>query len=300
VIQAKNHLRGKFGEPERFALLLIAPAALLLLLFQVLPIVIGANASFRDWALNNPKKTWLGFAHYVSVLTDPAFLQVVLPNTFLFMIVSVAGALTIGLAIALLLNRGFGGQKLVQTMLLLPLMVAPVIAAIMLRWMFNDQFGIVNVVLEAIGIEGQPWMAQRWSAFGVILLTDIWLWTPWFTLLLLAGLQSLPKEPFEAAAIDGTTVWRVFRYLTLPMLRPVIVVCVVIRAIDAFRTFDIVWTLTGGGPARSTELISLYAYVLAFLNLDFGKGSAAAIIGAVIILVVGLALYRLLDRVVRA
>jgi ABC-type sugar transport system permease subunit len=299
VIQAKNHRRGKFGDRERFALLLIAPAALLLLLFQVLPIVIGANASFRDWALNNPKKTWLGFAHYVSVLTDPAFLQVVLPNTFLFMIVSVAGALTIGLAIALLLNRGFGGQKLVQTMLLLPLMVAPVIAAIMLRWMFNDQFGIVNVVLEAIGIEGQPWMAQRWSAFGVILLTDIWLWTPWFTLLLLAGLQSLPKEPFEAAAIDGTTSWRVFRYLTLPMLRPVIAVCVVIRSIDAFRTFDIVWTLTGGGPARSTELFSLYAYVHAFLNLDFGKGSAAAIIGAVIILVVGLVLYRLTDRLMK-
>jgi multiple sugar transport system permease protein len=197
------------------------------------------------------------------------------------------------------LNRGFRGQKLVQTMLLLPVMVAPVIAAIMMRWMFNDQFGIVNVVLEAIGIEGQPWMAQRWSAFGVILLTDIWLWTPWFMLLLLAGLQSLPKEPFEAAAIDGTTSWRVFRYLTLPMLRPVIVVCVVIRSIDAFRTFDIVWTLTGGGPARSTELFSLYAYVHAFLNLDFGKGSAAAIIGAVIILVVGLLLYRLMDRVMK-
>jgi len=169
----------------------------------------------------------------------------------------------------------------------------------MMRWMFNDQFGIVNVILETIGIEGQPWMVQRWSAFGVILLTDIWLWTPWFMLLLLAGLQSLPKEPFEAAAIDGTSSWRVFRYLTLPMLRPVIAVCVVIRSIDAFRTFDIVWTLTGGGPARSTELFSLYAYVHAFLNLDFGRGSAAAIIGAVIILVVGLLLYRLLDRVMK-
>ena len=113
-----------------------------------------------------------------------------------------------------------------------------------------------------MGLEGQPWLVERWSAFGIILLTDIWLWTPWFTLLLLAGLQSLPKEPFEAAAIDGTSTWRVFRHLTLPMLRPVIVVCVVIRAIDAFRTFDIVWTLTGGGPGRSTELFSLYAYVL--------------------------------------
>jgi multiple sugar transport system permease protein len=290
----------KFGEQERFMLLLITPAALLLLLFQVVPIVIGANASFRDWTLSNPKKTWVGFAHYVNVITDPAFLQVALPNTFLFMFASVTGALVIGLALAVLLNRRFRGQKLVQTVLLLPLMVAPVVAAIMVRWMFNDQFGIVNVILEAIGLEGQPWMAQRWSAFGVILLTDIWLWTPWFALLLLAGLQSLPKEPFEAAAIDGTTPLRVFRYLTLPMLRPVIVVCVVIRSIDAFRTFDIVWTLTGGGPARSTELFSLYAYVDAFLKLDFGRGSAAAIIGGLIILVVGVALYRVVDRVVRA
>ena len=281
-------------------LLLITPAALLLLLFQVVPIIIGANASFRDWTLSNPKKTWVGFAHYVNVITDPAFLQVALPNTFLFMFASVTGALVIGLALAVLLNRRFRGQKLVQTVLLLPLMVAPVVAAIMVRWMFNDQFGIVNVILETIGLEGQPWMAQRWSAFGVILFTDIWLWTPWFTLLLLAGLQSLPKEPFEAAAIDGTTPLRVFRYLTLPMLRPVIVVCVVIRSIDAFRTFDIVWTLTGGGPARSTELFSLYAYVDAFLKLDFGRGSAAAIIGGLIILVVGVALYRVVDRVVRA
>ena len=281
-------------------LLLIAPAVLLLLFFQVVPIVIGANASFRDWTLNNPKKTWVGFSHYAYVITDPAFLKVALPNTFLFMALSVSGALVLGLALALLLNRPFRGQKLVQTVLLLPLMVAPVIAAIMIRWMFNDQFGIVNVVLEALGFEGQPWLAQRWSAFGVILLTDIWLWTPWFTLLLLAGLQSLPREPFEAAAIDGTTPWRVFWYLTLPMLRPVIAVCVVIRAIDAFRTFDIVWTLTGGGPARSTELFSLYAYVHAFLNLDFGRGSAAAIIGGLIILVVGVALYRLVTRVVRA
>ncbi len=289
--------RWKLGEQERFVLLLIAPAGFLLLLFQIVPIAIGGNASFRDWTLYNPKKSWLGFAHYAYVITDPAFLQVALPNTFLFMLVSVGGSLVLGLAFAGLLNRRFHGQKLVQTVLLLPLMVAPVIAAIMIRWMFNDQFGIVNVVIEALGFEGQPWLAQRWSAFGVILLTDIWSWTPWFTLLLLAGLQSLPKEPFEAAAIDGTTPWRVFRYLTLPMLRPVIAVCVVIRSIDAFRTFDIVWTLTGGGPARSTELFSLYAYVHAFLNLDFGRGSAAAMIGGAIILVVGMALYRIVNRV---
>ena len=283
-----------FGEQQRFMLLLVAPAALLLLLFQVVPIVIGANASFRNWALYNPKKTWVGLDHYYAVISDPAFLYVVLPNTFFFMILSVAGALVAGLSLALLLNRPFKAQKLVQTILLVPLMVAPVVAAIMVRWMFNDQFGIINAVLEAIGLDGQPWLVQRWSAFGIILLTDIWLWTPWFTLLLLAGLQSL------AARIDAASAWRTFRYITLPMLRPVIVVCVVIRAIDAFRTFDIVWTLTGGGPGRSTELFSLYAYVHAFLNLDLGRGSAAAIIGGLIILVIGVVLYRSVDRIAKA
>ena len=267
-----------FGEQQRFMLFLIAPAALLLGLFQVVPIVIGANASFRDWALYNPKKTWVGLDHYRAVITDPAFIEVVLPNTFIFMILSVAGSLLLGLGLALLLNRPFRGQKIVQTVLMVPLMVAPVIAAIMLRWMFIDQFGIVNAVLEGLGMEGQPW----------------------FTLLLLAGLQSLPKEPFEAAAIDGTSTWRVFSHLTVPMLQPVIVVCVVIRAIDAFRTFDIVWTLTGGGPGRSTELFSIYAYVLAFLNLDLGRGSAAAIVGGLIILVVGIGMYRLVDRVTKS
>ena len=250
-------------------LLLITPAAAILLLFQVVPIVIGANASFRDWTLYDPKKTWVGLAHYGAVLTDRAFLTIVLPNTFVFMAVSVGASLVLGLSLALLLNRPFRGQKLVQT-----------------------------VVLEGLGFEGQPWMAQRWTAFSVVVLTDVWLWTPWFTLLLLAGLQSLPREPFEAAAIDGAGRWNTFRFVTVPLLRSIIVVCAVIRAIDAFRTFDIVWTLTGGGPGRSTELFSLYAYVYAFLNLDFGKGSAAAMIGAAIILVVGLGLFRALDRLV--
>src|SRR6266566_6280316 len=297
-MQALGHSRRRFGEQERFMLLLIAPAALLMALFQVVPIAIGANASFRDWALNNPKKTWVGLSHYTDVITDPAFLQVVLPNTFLFMALSVGGALVIGLCLALVFNRGFRGQKLVQTMLLLPLMVAPVIAAIMIRWMFNDQFGIVNVILGAFGVPQIAWLTQKWTAFLAILLTDVWLWTPWFALLLLAGLQSLPPEPFEAAQIDAASAWRTFRYITLPMLRPVIVVCVVIRSIDAFRTFDIVWTISGGGPARSTELFSLYAYVDAFQFLNLARGSAAAVIGAIIIVVFALLLYRLLNRFV--
>ncbi len=277
-------------------LLLVAPAATVLILFQIVPIVIGANASFRVWHLYDPEGTWVGLAHYIRVLTDPVFLTLVLPNTFPLMFSSVAISLALGLALAHLLNRDFRGQRVVQTVVLLPLMIAPVIAATMMRWVFNDQFGVVAVVWEALGFAPMAWLAQRWPAFAIIVFTDVWIWTPWFTIILLAGLKSLPREPFEAAAIDAASKWRVFTHLTLPMLRPVIAVCVVIRSIDAFRTFDQVWVVSGGGPARQTEVFSVYAYVEAFHNLNFARGSAAAIVGALIIMVVGIVMYRLLDR----
>jgi multiple sugar transport system permease protein len=282
-----------------FMLQLVAPAVLIMLAFQIVPILMGANASFRDWTLYDPARTWVGWSQYLEVITDPYFYGLVLPNTFLFMVIAVSCELVAGLTLASLLNRTFPGRFLARTVLLLPLMVAPVIAAMMLRWMFNDQFGIVNVVLEGLGLEAVPWLAQRTTAFAAILLADFWLWTPWFMILLLAGMQSLPAAPFEAAAIDGASRWRVFRYITLPMLRPVIGVCVIIRAIDAFRVFDQVWVISGGGPARSTETVSVYAYVEAFHNLDFGKGSAAAIVAGIIILIVGLFLYGIVNRFLR-
>ena len=166
--------RTGFGERQRFMLMLIAPAVVLLILFQAVPIFIGGGASFRDWMLYNPKKTWVGLSHYISVLTDPEFLKIVLPNTFLFMFASVIISLAAGLALAIALNRPFRGQKLVQTVLLLPLMVAPVIAAIMVRWIFNDQFGVVNAVLEAVGGTGQPWLVQRWYAGAISGRTEGW------------------------------------------------------------------------------------------------------------------------------
>ena len=278
-------------------LLLIAPAAAILLLFQVVPILIGANASFRDWTLYDPKKTWVGLAHYTAVVTDRAFLTIVLPSNpdvkFLWRRRGDAEIRSIPW------GRWVACEFTLITLLIINLVLMACGSVLREANVANDQFGIVNVVLEALGFEGQPWLAQRWTAFAVIVLTDVWLWTPWFTLLLLAGLQSLPREPFEAAAIDGAGRFSVLRFVTLPLLSSVLVVCAVIRAIDAFRTFDIVWTLSGGGPGRSTELFSLYAYVYAFLNLDFGKGSAAAMIGGAIILVVGLGLFRVLDRLVQ-
>ena len=295
-IGRRDGLLSRLGEKERFALLLIAPAATVLVLFQVVPIVIGANASFRDWQLYDPKETWIGLAHYRYILSDPIFLTVVLPNTFLLMFASVAISLVLGMALAHLLNWNFRGHTLVQTVILLPQMIAPVIAATSMRWTFNDQFGVIAAFLRWIGYGQISWLAERWPSFLIVLFTDVWIWAPWFALILLAALKSLPREPFEAAQIDAAGRWRTFTHVTLPMLRPVIGVCVLIRSIDAFRTFDQVWVLTGGGPARTTEVFSIYAYIETFVNLDFGRGSAAAMVGAVIILIVAWTMYRAVDR----
>jgi multiple sugar transport system permease protein len=279
-------------------LALILPALLILVAFQIVPILIGANASFRNWSLFNPQKTFVGLANYRRILTDPLFYGTVLPNTFLFMLASVAGGLVAGLGLAVMLNRRFRGARLVRTAVLLPLMVPPVVAAIMITWMFNDQFGIANVVLDAVGLEPVAWLVGRWTSLAIVILTDIWLWTPWFTILILAALQTLPVEPQEAARIDGAGGWQLFRNVTLPLLRPVLMVCIAIRTIDAFRVFDIVWTITKGGPARSTEVFSIYAYKQAFVYLNFDLGSAASLIGAGIIMIVGGVLYKVLSYVV--
>ncbi len=291
---ARAHTR--FGERERFMAALILPALLILICFQIIPILIGANASFRVYPLFHPTKTWVGLTNYIRILTDPLFYGTVLPNTFLFMICSVIGGLVAGLGLAMMLNRHFRGARLVRTVILLPLMIAPVVAAIMITWMFNDQFGIVNVVWQALGFEPVVWFLYRWTSMAIVVLTDIWLWTPWFTIILLAGLQSIPIEPREAAMIDGAGPWLIFWKVTLPLLRPVLMVCVVIRSIDAFRVFDIVWVITKGEPYRSTEVFSIYAYKQAFIYLNFDQGSAAAIIGAIIIMIVGGVLYWGLSR----
>lgn len=278
-------------------LLLIAPAALVMICFEIVPILIGMNASFRSWSLVNPTKEWIGLQHYYAILSDPVFLQVVLPNTFLLMVSSVVLSLAGGLALATLLDKPFFGRPIVRTVILLPLTIAPVITATMMRWSFNDQFGVLTNFLAWLGVTEVQWLSDRWPSFIIIILTDVWIWTPWFTIILLAAMQGLPKEPFEAAKIDAAGPWRTFSHIVLPMLRPVIIVCVLIRSIDAFRTFDQVWILTGGGPARSTEVFSVYAYVEAFVNLDYGRGAAAAGLGAIIMIFVGVGLYKLVYRV---
>jgi multiple sugar transport system permease protein len=257
----------------------------------------GIDASLRRYSLTDTEHPFVGFRNFRRILLDAHFTGVVLVNTFAFMLLSVAGGVVLGLAIAILLNRPFRGRTVARTAIVFPLMVAPVVASIMIAWIFNDQFGIANVILGAFGIPPVAWLVSPRLGLLIVILTDVWLQTPFYVIITLAALQSMPREPHEAARVDGANAWQVFRHVTLPLLRPVLLVAVVIRSIDAFRVFDTVWTITKGEPGRRTEVFSIYAYKESFVFLNFGAGAAASLIGAVIIMAVGWVLYRTLAYV---
>ncbi len=283
---------------QPFQVQLIALPALVVLLFQVLPILHGIVISFTSFTIWNPRGGFAGLRNYLRVIENPLFYRHALPNTFLFLALAVGSELLLGLGIALLINRRFPGQRLVRTLLVLPLLVAPVVTGLMFYWMFNAEFGLVNQGLTALGLSGVLWFNRPWTAFAVIVLADVWTWTPWFVLIIYAGLQSLPPEPFEAARIDGAGAWSTFRRITLPLLYPVLSVVVVIRAFDAFRVFDVVWTMTGGGPGNATETFGTFVYRIGYLTVNWSEGAAAAMVGALMIMVVGVLVYGTFARVV--
>ncbi len=282
--------------PFQYQLILLP--ALVMFLFQILPIVHGIIISFTSFTIWNPEGGFAGLRNYVRVLENPLFYRYALPNTFMFLALAVSIEVALGLAVAVLINRRFPGQRVVKTLLILPLLVAPVVAGLMFYWMFHAEFGLVNQALAALGLPGVLWFNRPWTAFGVIVLADVWTWTPWFILIIYAGLQSLPPEPFEAARIDGAGPWSTFRLITLPLLYPVLSIVVLIRSFDAFRVFDIVWTMTGGGPGNATETFGTFVYRIGYLTVNWSEGAAAAMVGAVIIMAVGVLVYGTFARVV--
>jgi len=234
----------------------------------------------------------VGLKNYISILSKPHFYTVVLLNTVLFTIIAVSVEVCGGIAIGHLFNRSFKGEYIARSLLLLPLMISRVISGVMVRWIFNDQYGIFNVLLRGIGIQPPSWFSERSTAMFLSLLAEVWTWTPWYAIFVLAALQVQPAEPKEAARVDGANAWQVFWHVTLPFLKPVIAVCTLIRTFDAFAQFDHVWTITRGGPGRSTELLSVFAYKESFIYLKMGQGAAAGMISAFVMLIFGLLLFR--------
>ena len=222
-------------------------------------------------------RPFVGAANYVEALADPRFRSAFV-HTAVFVAVTVTFELVAGLVLALALDRLSRARELIRTAILLPWAIPTVVAALVWRFMFESPAGMAATVLATLGVAPPTWFADALAAWVPLVLADIWKTTPFVALLLLAGLQNIDRSLYEAADVDGAGPWRRFVDVTLPMLRPALLVAFLFRTLDAFRVFDVVYVMTGGGPGTATEPIALYTFNTLLQNLRFGYGSALSVI----------------------
>ncbi|MET0844207.1 MAG: sugar ABC transporter permease, partial [Mycetocola sp.] len=277
---------------------LTAPAIVALAVTALFPLLWTISLSFQDFQVgaNAPASSFVGGENYIQILTSPEFVRA-LVQTLGYVTTTLVLELAIGLPIALALQKTTRGRRLLRVIVALPLMVAPVVAALAFKFLFSSDYGLINQGLAAVGLPTPTWFADVWLARTTILVTNLWLALPFVVLVLLAGLVNIPDEIIEAARTDGAGRWRTLVHIILPLLRPALLIILVIRLADAFRMFDAVYVLTGGGPANSTEVMSSFLYRLMFTRADFAGAAAATIIFVMVIAVFAGAIFFLLrDR----
>jgi len=268
----------------------LAPAVVALAALSIYPLLFAIEVSLRTGS-------GYGLDNYFRLARDRFFL-VSLGQTLLYTTLALAVEFPLGLTLALLVDREFRGRRLLRSILLIPMLLPPVVVAVIWRLILNAEFGVLNGALRSLGLDtsGLTWFGSEKSAMLSVVLVDVWEWTPFLFLLLLAGLQGLPVEPFEAARIDGASPSQVFLRLTLPMLRPVIAVAVLLRGMDLLRVFDQIFILTQGGPGFATETVTLYIYRTAFRYWNFGYAAAMSFVLLAATTVIARAFLRLLRQ----
>jgi len=291
---ARQRLQGA-GLDFALPYLLLAPAVLIALAILLYPLWDGVRASLFFYRYGKPVRA-VGLDNYLRLWTDDQFINS-LWVTVRFVALSVAIETVLGLALAVFCVREFRGIRFFRTVLIVPMVVTPVVVAIVFRLIYASDAGMITVLSEALG--GQPIeiLGEPTRAFLALVALDVWEWTPLLFLILLAGLQSLPVEPLEAARVDGAGPWRTFVDHTLPMLRPVLAVAIVLRTIDAFGTFDQIFVLTRGGPGEATRLLSIFGYDTAFKFQETGYAAALFVTMGLLVLALALAAVRLLRRI---
>ena len=250
--------------------LLIMPAMLILAGVIIYPLIFSLSKSLTDFNLGMPGEVFIGLKNYITALNDPAFRES-LGVSVLFSLCSTGLGLALGFGTALLLQRDFIGKRLLTILIILPMMVTPVAVGIIWLLMFQPDFSIINGLLGLIGINGPIWLQNKWSARIAVIVADVWQWTPFFTLILLGGLLSLPAAVIESAKVDGASGFQLLRYIKVPMMKSLILVVLLIRLIDSFKTFDSIFIMTNGGPGSATEVLSLHIYRsgLPFMNISY-------------------------------
>lgn len=290
-MQPKNRVR---ISKKMAGFLLTVPAFVVLGITMLYPLIWALKISFSSSnSVIKGTNEWVGFDNYLGVLRSEQFLSS-LWNTCQFVGVTIVLELAIALFIAVALNKRLPGNGLFVVLFSLPLMMAPIVAGFIWRWLFADQYGIINHFLTFLGMDAPIWFSSPFWAKASVLIANLWGATPFVILVLYAGLTGISDDINEAAQIDGARGFRLFRHITLPLLKPAILLVLVIRIADAFRMYDLVYILTGGGPGGTTSVLNTFIYRRSFSDFQFGEGSAASFIVLFIIVVVSFAMSKLL------
>ena len=269
----------RFIRENATPLALLSPAILVILFVILLPLIFSFYTSFSNYRLIRPDSLWdwIGTRNYERVLGDWDF-WVAFGRTILFLMVVLNLEMIFGLCLALLVNKITWGQRTMRTIMMFPMMFSPILVGFQFKYLFNDTIGVVNNALYSLGFTSDaiPFLVDKWWAFFSISFAEIWMSTSIFAILILAGLFAMPKDPIEAAHVDGCSNWQVFRHITLPFLMPFIYIAMTIRSLDVARAFDIVDIMTGGGPAGRTELLWTLIARTAYDDARMGRANAMA------------------------
>jgi len=266
----------------------IWPALLIVLIISIFPLIYSLTTSFMSLRLVPPMPArFVGFGNYAELLQNPRFWNVA-KTTSIIAFISVALQYVIGFSVALALNRRVPGEGLFRVTFLLPMLVAPVAVALVARQVLNPTMGPLNELMTFFGFPNLPFLTQTSWALGAIIVVEVWQWTPFVILMMLAGLQTLPDDVYEAASLENASPWQQFWGITFPMMLPISVAVVFIRLIESYKIIDTVFVMTGGGPGISTETLTLFAYQEGFKKFNLGYTSALSFLFLIVITVIGL------------
>jgi multiple sugar transport system permease protein len=260
----------------------------------VFPWLFTLFVSVQDWDAAGPGG-FVGLNNYTSLLGDQRFLVAVL-RTLYYTVLTVVAPLVLGTLAAVLLHREFKFRGLVRGIFLLPMMATPVAIALVWAMMFHPQFGVLNYLLERVGLPASLWVYAPDTVIPALAMVETWQWMPFVMLIVLGGLASIPTDPYESATIDGANTWQLFRYITLPLVMPFILIAAVLRTIDAFKAFDTIYPITQGGPGTASETINIYLYLQAFSYTHIGSSSAVVVVFFAMILVLAYLMMYLRQR----
>ncbi|MDH3464767.1 MAG: sugar ABC transporter permease [Gammaproteobacteria bacterium] len=293
-----NSNLAKSASTNTFLWFCMGPVLLFLIIVVVAPLTLAIVDSLRDLSLTllTKRGQYIGLDNFRDLIGADNKFYIAVAHTTIFVAVVVPIEFVLGLSMALWINREFAGRRLVLTILMIPTMIAPVVVGMIWRFLLMPSFGVLTIYLNRIGLfEEASVFSGSVSAFAALMMIDVWEWTPFIMLIMLAGLSAMPAAPVEAATIDGASRWQILRHIQLPLLRPLIIIALMLRAIDASKIFDTIHVLTGGGPGNATEVIATYAYRTNFLKWNLGYGAAICLVLAFASLIIAALFYKVVS-----